>query len=70
MSEGTQQTARPDRSATIAFRTSEEQKHLVQAAASRRDCLPSDWLRELLEQGLLREFGDLPALQGDEEKDS
>lgn len=68
MSEGTQQTARADRSATIAFRTSEERKHLVQAAASRRDCLPSDWMRDLLARGLRREFGDLPALQGDEER--
>lgn len=66
MGEDDQQTAQPDRSATIAFRTSEERKHLVEAAASRRECLPSDWLRELLDRGLKREFGDLPG-PGDSE---
>lgn len=70
MSEGTQQTARPDRSATIAFRTSEERKHLVEAAASRRECLPSDWMRDLLARGLRREFGELPTQEGSDEERS
>lgn len=62
MSHHDKQTDPADRSATIAFRTSEKRKHLVQAAAARRDCLPSDWLRELLQQGLHREFGQLSDL--------
>lgn len=60
MNDHSEQTDPPDRSATVAFRTSKEQKHLLQAVASRRDCLPSDWLRDLLRSGLQRELEGSP----------
>lgn len=51
------QTDRPDRSVTIAFRTSEHIKHLVRAAAARRDEFPSEWLRRAVRDQLEREHG-------------
>lgn len=60
MSEEAEQAQRVDRSATIAFRTSEEEKHMVQAVAARRGCLPSEWLRTVLRDSLRRELDSRP----------
>jgi uncharacterized protein (DUF1778 family) len=45
------------RKATVAFRTTRWRKRLVQAAAERRDVLPSDYLREVVDEALQQEFG-------------
>lgn len=52
------QTASPDRSETIAFRTSTQIKRLVEAAAARHDVLASDWLRSAVERVLVTELGE------------
>lgn len=51
------QTEASQRSSTLAFRVSDDVKHLVKAAASRRDVLPSDYLRHVLWSALEEEFG-------------
>lgn len=45
------------RAATIAFRTTADVKALVQAAAARRDVLPSDVLRSWVRGKVVEEFG-------------
>ena len=52
-----QQTTARDRQETVAFRVSEDRKHLIRAAAARHEMLPSDWLRVATEEALQREFG-------------
>ena len=49
-------TDRSERSATVAFRLSEEQKHLIFAVAARGGGLPSDWLRQTILAALQQEF--------------
>lgn len=51
------QAAENDRPATLAFRVTSDAKHLVKAAAARRDVLPSDYLRTVLWTALEDEFG-------------
>lgn len=61
------QTEPSDRSVTIAFRTSEQVKHLVRAAAARRDEFPSEWLRRAVRAALqdeLEEPVDSPISEG------
>ncbi len=51
------QTSEFEAGETLAFRTSAGVKHLVAAAASRREVLKSDWLRAVVERALVEEFG-------------
>lgn len=46
------------RDQTVAFRTTQSRKHLIRAAAARRDTLPSEWLRTVVCEALAEEFGD------------
>lgn len=48
-------------SSTIAFRVRPEQKKLLEAGAARRGELPSDWLREIVDQALTAELRELLA---------
>lgn len=47
----------PERIATISFRTSQHTKKLMEAVATGRGMLPSDWLREALETAVWVELG-------------
>lgn len=55
------QTRERDAQATVAFRTSRAIKHFIEAAAFKRQVLPSDWLRSAVERALEEEFGKLPS---------
>lgn len=65
----TPQAGKNDRPATLAFRVTSDAKHLVKAAAARRDVLPSDYLRTVLWTALEDEFGTLTATSAGEAED-
>ena len=49
-----------DRSETVAFRTSQRRKILIQVAADERGLPQSDWLREVVHRALDQRFGSAP----------
>lgn len=44
---------------TVAFRVPEDRKHMMRAAAARRDEFLSDWLRRAADAQLRREIREL-----------
>lgn len=51
-----EQTRKPE---TVAFRVPEDRKHMMRAAAARRDEFLSDWLRRAAEEQLRREIREM-----------
>lgn len=59
------QTPDEERPSTLAFRVSEETRHLVRWAASRQKVTPSDWLRDVVETALeVERMGGDPSAAG------